>query len=232
MASFVDAEFGEITIRRVAHARYVRIKVRTDGRFEATAPLLTPTLFIKKMVTDSRAKLRNLAAHTSIMNPYVDGQQIGKEHAIAVIPTTMVTSPQVSTLRNRIIVKLPPNSTLADKSIQQSLRVAVAKILRKEAREYLPDRLSALASTYGFHYARLRFSHSGGRWGSCTSQGTISLNIALMKLPDTLIDYVLIHELCHTRHMNHSPAFWQAVETIDPLYKTHRKLLKKHTPII
>jgi predicted metal-dependent hydrolase len=92
--------------------------------------------------------------------------------------------------------------------------------------------LKDMAQRYGFSYQRLRFSHSGGRWGSCSSTGTISLNIALMKLSDDLIYYVLAHELSHTRQMNHSAAFWREVSQIDPRYKLHRQQLKRQSPIV
>lgn len=232
MPHFVDPEFGEITIRRLARARYVRIKVGTDGRYTATAPLLTPVTFVKHMVATSRDELRKLASHTSIVNPYSAGQQIGKTHRIAVVPSTMVSTPQVTVVRSRIVVTLPPSHSIENQSVQQLIRDTVTKALRREAKAVLPVRLARLAHSYGFHYSAVRFSHSGGRWGSCSSGGTISLNIALMKLPDTLIDYVLAHELCHTRHMNHSRAFWREVELVNPLYRVHRQQLKKHTPSV
>lgn len=232
MASFTDPELGEIIVRRSARATQIRIKIGTDGRYVATAPAYTPVYFIKQTVRNARDELKQLAKHSNAPAPYVDKQQIGKSHALAVVATGMVKKPQVKTSRQRIVVMLPNGHALDSPPIQQQIRDEVAKILRREAKAYLPRRLATLASTHGFRYERVRFSHSGGRWGSCSSTGTISLNIALMKLPHELIDYVLIHELCHTRHMNHSKDFWDEVARYDPLYKSHVKRIKHETPAV
>lgn len=232
LQSIQDAEFGEITIKRRAGARSVRIQMATDGRFSVSCGRLTPLGFIREFINQSRGELRKMAARTSLASPYEHGQAIGKQHRIAVVPTQMVDEPVVATQKQQIIVKLPPTYSISDAAVQQQIRDAVGRALRKEAKQILPPLLAGLTSRHNFHYTRVRFSHAGSRWGSCSSNGTISLNIALMKLPDELIRYVLIHELCHTRHMNHSTAFWQEVERYDPHYRSHRQQLKRHTPVL
>lgn len=118
---------------------------------------------------------------------------------------------------------------LSDPATQRA-RDAKKKILTKRAREYLPYRLEYFAKLYGYHYERCRLSHAATRWGSCSSTGTISLNIGLMQVPEILRDYVIIHELAHLNHMDHSAAFWQEVAQHDPRYKEHRKKLKMFSP--
>lgn len=232
MPEIVDKEFGHIAVRRLARSRSIRFSIATSGRLTATAPRLTPLFVIRQVLDSSRPALRKLLDNPRIRSVYQDGQQIGTRHKLAVVPTRMVSQPQVSTARNTLVVKLPPDARLDSAHVQQLVRDEVTKILRREAKRYLPDRLAALAREWGFHYDRVRFSHSGGRWGSCSSRGTISLNIALMKLPDALIDYVLVHELCHTRQMNHSPQFWAEVARIDPHYKLHRRQIARHSPTV
>ncbi|MBQ3410032.1 M48 family metallopeptidase [Candidatus Saccharibacteria bacterium] len=112
----------------------------------------------------------------------------------------------------------------------QRARDAKKKILMKRAKEYLPYRLEYWAKLYGYSYDHVRFSHASTRWGSCSSNRTISLNIGLMQVPEPLRDYVLLHELAHLNHMDHSTAFWAEVASHDPRYKEHRRKLKLFTP--
>lgn len=127
--------------------------------------------------------------------------------------------------RTRIRDQLPVRDPKA-----QRARDFEEKMLRKQAKEYLPYRLDYFANLYGYHFDRLRLSHANTRWGSCSSNGTISLNIGLMKLPESLRDYVILHELAHLHHMDHSKSFWAEVGTHDKNYKTHDQLLKNYDP--
>lgn len=104
------------------------------------------------------------------------------------------------------------------------------KALRKSAEPWLKQRLSTLARQHGFEYERVRIMNAKTRWGSCSSRGTVSLNIALMKVPEPLRDYVILHELMHTRHMNHSKEFWNELAKYYPKYKEARKQMKKYSP--
>ena len=133
----------------------------------------------------------------------------------------------VNSNREQIKAKLP----IKDPSTQRA-RDANKKLLQKKAKGYLPYRLEYLAKTHGYKYTKCRLSHAGTRWGSCSSTGTISLNIGLMKLPEPLRNYVILHELAHTRHMDHSSAFWTEVSRTDPSYARHRKALKLFSPAI
>lgn len=231
MPTITDKEFGTITLRRSVRASHVRIRVAPDGRLYASLPLYAPLFLVKRLIASSRQQLRTLLDSHHSDNIYESGMQIGKSHTLIVRPTTSKT---VSATRHgqQIIVMLPPSQDIHEQSVQRTIRDVVAEALRKEAKSYLPKRLAYLATMHGFSYQKVRFSHASGRWGSCSSNGTISLNIALMRLPFALIDYVLIHELAHTVHLNHSPKFWQLVESAYPNYKRARQLLKKETPSI
>lgn len=230
---FTDHEFGDITVSYRAGMRSIRVSVGTDGRLHASAPKYTPLIAIKAMIEASRGKLRTLFQHhITPTAQYSNGQQIGKSHRLTVVPAPIGSKPTVRIQGQNIILRLPDGVDLESQDIQRLVRDTVIDALRVEAKAYLPRRLKELAQRGGYTYERVRFSHAGTRWGSRSSTGTISLNIALMKLPDTLIDYVICHELAHTRHMNHSAAFWEEVSTLDPLYKAHRKLIKMEHPII
>ena len=84
--------------------------------------------------------------------------------------------------------------------------------LRRQAKSELPPRLSVLAARYGFTYNRVTIKHNATNWGSCSSKGNINLNINIVRLPRILQDYVLLHELCHLRHLDHGHAFHLLLE--------------------
>jgi predicted metal-dependent hydrolase len=89
---------------------------------------------------------------------------------------------------------------------------AIWRMLRKEADSYLPDRVLALASAYGYKYTGLKIRRMKTRWGSCTARKSINLNSWLMMLPDYLSDYVILHELAHTRFPDHGKRFWEELD--------------------
>lgn len=231
MATIEDTEFGTITIRRSARASSIRLRVGTDGRLRASMPVYTPLFLLKRLLKSSRNELRQLLDTSVSVENYYPGQQIGKSHTI-VAHASARNETSVYRRGQQIIVEYPQEFAFDDTKVQREVRDGIIKALRVEAKSYLPKRLSFLAAKLSYSYETVRFSHAGSRWGSCSSNGTISLNIALMKLPFELIDYVLIHELSHTKEMNHSSEFWHLVEEGDPLYASHRKMLKMQSPII
>ena len=117
--------------------------------------------------------------------------------------------------------------TLAEKVTAQAA-VLFEKWYRLQARQVFTERVRVYARQYGFEYQKIRISSARTRWGSCSSKGTLSLTWRLIMAPADVIDYVIVHELVHLRHPNHSKDFWRGVEAILPDYKSRRKWLKDH----
>lgn len=227
MSSLLDPEFGEITIRRSALARSISIRVAPDGRLRASMPTHASVRALTRMIDASRDQIARLMATQTDHRPLEDGMSIGKSHTLLIKDGGELAA---KLTKSRIEVVIPSGTDINDIAVENLLTPYIIKALRQEARAYLPRRLEYLADQHGYRYESARFSHASSRWGSCSSRGTISLNIALMKLPFELIDYVIYHELSHLTHMNHSAGFWKLVESLDPDYRQHRRTLKTHNP--
>lgn len=223
-----DPEFGTIHILRSRQTRYVRVRIRHDGRLSATLPMRASLRNVHHLIEESRASLRQTLAELQTKSTtFTDGQQIGASHRLVVRPATRLSAQLRSP---NIYVSLPPDLEIASPIAQKTIKDSVLRALKIEAKAYLPRRLRALAVEHDFEFEKIRFSSASTRWGSCSTHGTISLNVWLMQLPLELIDYVLVHELCHTQQMNHSTAFWELVEACQPDYKAKRGLLKQYQP--
>lgn len=103
------------------------------------------------------------------------------------------------------------------------------KTLMAAAREDIPDRVSRYARDMGLTVGRITIRRQKTRWGSCSSKGNLNFNCLLMLCPPDIRDYVVVHELCHLRELNHSPAFWAQVQAVMPDYARRRQWLRDHT---
>ena len=99
--------------------------------------------------------------------------------------------------------------------------------LRAQAKAELPPRLAQLALKHGFHYNKVFIKNNISNWGSCSSLGNINLNLRLVTLPEELRDYVMLHELCHLKYMNHGPKFHALLESVCPGHKELAKALRE-----
>ena len=109
---------------------------------------------------------------------------------------------------------------------EPKLTVQELQDLADKAVSYIPERVKYFAPLIGVDYGRITIRNQKTRWGSCSGKGNLNFNCLLMLVPDDVIDYVVVHELCHRKEMNHSALFWQEVEKILPDYKSSRKWLK------
>lgn len=112
------------------------------------------------------------------------------------------------------------------------LSTLLTREYKRKANVFLKDRVDELADIMKATYNKFVLTNAKTKWGSCSSDGVLRLNWRLLLLPDELIDYVIVHELCHTKELNHSAKFWSLVESFLPDYSRRRKALKNCVPLI
>lgn len=197
---------GEITVNRSARSRRVSVSVRPSG-----VTLTIPPRF----------PLEEALAFAESKRAWIES---AKERAAQRVRPPQVIVPPFRTRLHELVLRtgerpdgvirggqllltLPPDWTPESEPAQALIRRGIIEVYRREAKTLLPERVAALARQHGFAYSGLSFRNAVSRWGSCSGRNSLSLSIHLMSLPDELIDYVILHELCHTRHKNHGPKF-------------------------
>jgi predicted metal-dependent hydrolase len=222
-------EVGKVTLAKRRGAKNLRLSIRPDGSIRVSLPIWAPYASAIKFVNDRADWIRqNNRGHQPLI--LKDGQRIGKSYRLQFIsePTVNRTSARLGI--NSITIT--SNLDFIEATVQQKALKAAERALKKEAEMLLPARLSQLAAKHGFTYSGHQIKRLTSRWGSCSSQGKITLNYFLVQLPWELIDYVIIHELVHTRHLNHGPDFWKLMRQILPDVKQLRKDIKLYRPIL
>ena len=230
MSETLKSSFGTIVIKRRQRTRCLSLKLNTVGQLQLTAPPLMPKFLMRQFLEQSREQIIMMISDYQEKHLYQPGMVIGKTHLLKVEYDQALKTCEFKLRPNFLVARLPFGVKIEDEAVQSELRPLVQKILRKQAKLILLPRLMHLAKKYNFSYQRAKLSHALTRWGSCSSRGTISLNISLVNLPQELIDYVIIHELCHLRQMNHTRYFWAEVEAILPNYRQLEKKLKQYSP--
>ncbi len=104
---------------------------------------------------------------------------------------------------------------------------ALIGLLKRETKAYMAELTRTLAERFGFTFTAVRVSSARSRWGSCNAKGGISYSFRSAFLPPRLLEYLCIHELCHTRYFNHGEKFWREVESAIPDWRERRRQLKK-----
>ena len=113
-----------------------------------------------------------------------------------------------------LFIEIPQNANCVEENVQKSIWNGINFFLRREAKRLLPQQTAILAKMHNFSFSSVKIQSSKSRWGSCSSKKTINLSFYLLLLPQHLIDYVILHELCHTKEMNHSVKFWGLMDKV------------------
>jgi predicted metal-dependent hydrolase len=212
---------GQTTVKlSITAKREIRVTI------PAWAPYATGVAFAQKQSDWLRAHMPPAPAGLK------DWQPVGKLHHLRIKPVSTATQPARRSRGHLITVSYPPSMSPDDPAVQAVATKASVEALRREAEDALPARLQRLADERGFQFNGVQVKKLTGRWGSCSAKQLIVLNLYLMQLPWELVDYVLLHELTHTKHLNHSEAFWAELIRQEPRARSLRRAIREYRPII
>lgn len=208
---------GNVTFTINERSRRIRISIKSDGEIVVSFPSAVPVRdairfveskvdWILKQKTKIKLRLTLFAPESCFKTRF---------HQLAI--TKGNTDKVYNRVGNGVIqIFIPDRVNHEQPKVQEFIKKTLIDVMRWEAKIYLPKRLKELADKHGFRYENVSIKNASTRWGSCSSVNNINLNLHLMRVPEHLIDYVLLHELVHTVVKNHGDKFWLLLEQVYP----------------
>ncbi|MEN8929321.1 MAG: SprT family zinc-dependent metalloprotease [Flavobacteriales bacterium] len=211
-------EIGSVAFVKSKRAKNLRISLKPFGGVKVTMPHLMSYKAARKFVLLKKSWIiKNLET----MKSKEVGRTVFDEntdfstnlHELA-IERWEGENLKASLSADKIKVVIPHDVEINREEVQQFIRKAIEESWRKEAKFILPRRTQELAQTHGFEYNKVTIRNTVSRWGSCSYQNNINFSLHLMRLPAELQDYVILHELAHTKEKNHQPPFWALLDSV------------------
>lgn len=207
-----DKELGSLVIRVNPRAKRLVFRTKSDAIYVSVPPGTTSAQ-ITDAINRLRGKLRGFKE--KVARPLIDlNFRIDAEY----FKLSLVSGQRDKFLAHSELGEMrivcPPSADFTDENLQAWLHKVIEEALRRNAKIILPPRLYRLSGEHNLPYQSVKINSSRGRWGSCSARKAINLSYFLVLLPTHLIDYVLLHELCHTREMNHGDRFWALLNSM------------------
>jgi predicted metal-dependent hydrolase len=223
---------GDILFRNSSRARHLNISVRPFAGARVSIPNGMSYNSAIRLVNEKKLWIQQ---HLAKMKEFEKQQTMFHEnsgyctkHHKLYLSKADRKNISVRISRGKINVICPTEINIDSKEVQTAIRNGIERALKVEAKQFLPDKVKNLAAKFDFNYNKLTLKNIKSRWGSCSRKNNINLSTHLMRLPDHLIDYVILHELVHTIHHNHSKRFWAMLDMVSGSAKILDKELGKH----
>jgi predicted metal-dependent hydrolase len=212
---------GPVTFFRNRRSKNIKISVKPDKSVLISFPFFVSEREVLSFLTQNEAWIRKQQDKAVAQRKiYAVGEIIQtKQHSVELCSGK---TEDVETIGKVVKVYSPDFGSETGRLFLEDI---LNQVYRYEARKLLPPRLKELAAIHGFRYQKVSIRNNKRNWGSCSSKNNISLNLQMMKLPDGLIDYILLHELVHTEIKDHSQMFWKKLDQITS--NKARKLAKE-----
>lgn len=231
MAELAKLKSPEYELQVSRRARHVRIKVTPVGKVVVVIPTGVDPAVVPRVLAEKQHWLRRVLQQVAAQQHSMPATHILQPDRIVLAALEEEWQVEyVNSQARKLAVSDTSQRLHLNRGMSASDNAAELRHwLQQRARQALPTWLGQVSEELNLPFARVQIRGQKTRWGSCSSRGTISLNRNLLLLPAMTVRYLFIHELCHTRHMNHSARFWQMVADCMPDYVQHEKVLREAT---
>jgi len=203
-------EIGTVTFYKYRRSKNIKLSVKPDRSVRVSMPFYAKyteaASFVSKNLTWIKSQQKKYSEKGVELK---DGSRIQTKLHQIVLKSGLKNDTKTDQSKIQIEV-----SDFDSADSKRYIEFVITEVYRFESKNILPARLQELASVFGFNYNKVSIRNNKRNWGSCSAKNNISLNLQMMKLPDELIDYILLHELVHTEVKNHGPEFWQKLNEI------------------
>ena len=201
---------GNVTFSKNRRSKSIKISVKPNNSVLVSFPFFVQTKEALAFVVKNEGWIRKQQEKFNSQRNKLDENLVlqTRQHKIVFVSGEK-TGAEVK--GNTVVIT---SANFEDENTKWLVENVLTGIYRLEAKQLLPRRLFEIAQQHGFQYNKVTIRNNRRNWGSCSSQNNISLNLQMMKLPDDLIDYILLHELVHTEIKNHSSKFWQRMDEL------------------
>ncbi len=202
--------YGIVEVLESLRCRRMTLRIHDNGTLRISTPPYTNVQEIVSFVEKNGEHIDSYRKKNDTHTPIIFTPQTHFStfsHKLCLIPSATQERLRMQLTDDTINVSYPQSLNHDNQQLQDFVHKCIDRTLLYEAKQYIPQRITALAHKENLQFTKLDFRNMRSRWGSCSSSGRICLNIQLMRLPAHLIDMVILHELNHLRHMNHGPQF-------------------------
>lgn len=229
MSSTYNLDFpdiGNVTVTKRRGMRAIRMRISPKGDIHVSAPWSVPKTFIKSFVRDRQDWIAANTATSPVV--FRNGMIFGMNTLLNIEEGANRNHSSIK--QDGLYVKLAGRFDPHNKQQQQYIEKKIIAAMQNEAEHILLPRLFNLSKQFDHPFNQAYIKRLSSRWGSCDQDKNITLNVFLLQLPDDLQDYVMLHELTHTKFMNHSPAFWAHMNQLAGNVPAAKKRLKTYHP--
>lgn len=221
---------GEVIFVHNPRSTNIRISLRPGSPVRISAPPYTEENLMLNFLEEKKewinSQQQKIEQKTILFLPGTNFKT--HSHHLVILHNSSKQRVEAMIGQNEIRILVPTCRNIESNSVQLFIKKVIIETLRKEAKIYLPQLIRNLANQYGFHYNQIAIKNLRSKWGSCSGSNNLNFNLHLMRLPDPLIRYVVLHELAHTVVKNHGPKFWKLLDSMLGNAHATDSLMKKY----